>query len=148
MKQKFKKIKRPHIFVPMCADFIHHGHINILKNAKRYGSVIIGLMTDKAILSYKKKKPLIKYKNRYTILKNLKNVDHIIPTKNLNFYKIAEKYRFEYYMHGSDWKRGVQSKHRKKLINKIKEWNGKLIEIKYTKGVSSKKIKKYYNLDV
>tara|TARA_A100001011_G_scaffold349140_1_gene387484 strand:- start:6593 stop:6769 length:177 start_codon:yes stop_codon:yes gene_type:complete len=55
MKQKFKKIKRPHIFVPMCADFIHHGHINILKNAKRYGSVIIGLMTDKAILSYKKK---------------------------------------------------------------------------------------------
>ena len=51
-------------------------------------------------------------------------------------------------MHGSDWRRGVQSKHRKILLKKIKEWNGKLIEIKYTKGISSKKIKKYYNLNV
>lgn len=148
MKKQIKKIKRPYIFVPMCADFIHHGHINIINNAKKYGSVIIGLMTDKAILSYKRRKPLIKYKNRYSILKNIKNIDHIIPTKNLNFYKIAEIYRFEFFMHGSDWRRGVQSKHRKKLIKKIKEWNGKLIEIKYTKGISSKKIKKYYNLNV
>ena len=55
MKKQIKKIKRPYIFVPMCADFIHHGHINIINNAKKYGSVIIGLMTDKAILSYKRR---------------------------------------------------------------------------------------------
>ena len=50
-------------------------------------------MTDKAILSYKRRKPLIKYKNRYSILKNIKNIDHIIPTKDLNFYKVAEMYQ-------------------------------------------------------
>ena len=69
MKNEFlKNNNRPFAFVTMCADPIHHGHINILHEAKKYGSVIVGLMTDKAILSYKRRKPLIKYKNRYSIL--------------------------------------------------------------------------------
>ena len=58
MKKQIKKIKRPYIFVPMCADFIHHSHINIINNAKKYGSMTIGLMTDKAILSYKEENHL------------------------------------------------------------------------------------------
>ena len=44
-----KKIRRPLVFVPMAADLIHHGHINILLKAKKYGTVIVGLMTDKGI---------------------------------------------------------------------------------------------------
>ena len=49
-----KKIKRPLVFVPMATDLFHHGHINILVKAKKYGTVIVGLMTDNGIKKYRK----------------------------------------------------------------------------------------------
>ena len=54
-KRKILKFKKPSVFVPMCLDLIHHGHINILSKAEKYGNVIIGLMTDDAIKRYKEK---------------------------------------------------------------------------------------------
>ena len=59
--QSLKKLHRPFVFVPMAADLLHHGHINILLKAKKYGTVIVGLMTDNGIKTYKKKKPLVHY---------------------------------------------------------------------------------------
>ena len=50
---------RPIAFLPMCLDPLHHGHINIIKEAKKYGNVVIGLMTDEAMLSYKRKSLVI-----------------------------------------------------------------------------------------
>ena len=142
--KKIKNLKRPYVFVPMAVDCFHHGHLNILLKAKSYGKVIVGLMTDNGIKSYKKHPPLIKYNNRKKILENLKCVDFIIPLKNINFSEIALKYKFNYIVHGSDWKKGVQSKERIKLLKKIKDWNGKIIDVNYTKDISSIKIKKYY----
>ena len=55
-KIKHFKFKRPYVLVPMCLDFLHHGHINILKKSKKLGNIIIALSTDDGILDYKKKK--------------------------------------------------------------------------------------------
>ena len=44
-----KNIKKPIVFVPMAADVLHHGHINILLKAKKLGNVVVGLMTDQGI---------------------------------------------------------------------------------------------------
>lgn len=135
--------KRPYTFVPMCIDFLHHGHIHILTKAKRFGKTIVGLMTDSAILSYKKRKPIIKFSNRKKIVERLDCVDFVMPLRSLNYDKIANKYKFDYFVHGDDWKKGVQSENRKRLIQIMKNWNGKVIEIPYTKGISSSKIRKY-----
>ena len=126
----------------MSLDFLHHGHINILKKSKKYGNVIVGLMTDEGIKSYKKKYPIIKYKERKDILKNLILVDQIIPINGLKYVDYAKYYKFDYFIHGDDWKRGVQSEQRKNLIKIMKLWGGKVIDIKYTKGISSTIIKK------
>ena len=45
--------KKNLVYVALAADIIHEGHINILKIASRYGKVIVGLLTDRAIASYK-----------------------------------------------------------------------------------------------
>ena len=45
-------------------------------------------------------------------------------------------------MHGTDWRSGVQSNSRKKLIEEMKKWNGKVIDVPYTKGISSSIIKR------
>ena len=52
-------------------------------------------------------------KIRYKVVKELRSVSSIIPLENLNFSEIVDKYKIEYFVHGDDWKVGVQSEHRK-----------------------------------
>jgi phosphoenolpyruvate phosphomutase / 2-hydroxyethylphosphonate cytidylyltransferase len=141
MIKKFTK-SYPTVFVPMSADIIHHGHINILKKAKKLGRVIVGLMTDNGILSYKKKYPLLKYSQRKIVVESIKYVDEIIPLPGLKYVEYAKKYRFNFFVHGDDWTSGVQSEQRKKLHSVMKKWDGKVVDIAYTKGVSSSQLKK------
>ena len=141
-KKNFFPFSRPYVFVSMSVDLFHHGHLNILLKAKKYGNVIVGLMTDKGIKSYKKRKPLIEFSDRKKILKHLDCVDFIIPVNNINFAKLAQKYKFDYAAHGTDWRNGVQAQARKNLIKVMKKWNGKVIEFAYTKKISSTKIKR------
>ena len=141
MIKKFIK-SDPTVFVPMSADLIHYGHINILKKAKKLGRVIVGLMTDKGIFSYKKKLPLLKYNERKIVVESIKYVDEIIPLPGLKYVEFAKKYKFNFFVHGDDWRSGVQSEQRKKLHSAMKEWDGKVIDIAYTRGVSSSKLKK------
>jgi len=145
-KNKIYNIKRPHVFVPMCADLIHHGHINILKKSKKFGSVIVGLMTDKGIKSYKRKKPIFSYKIRKKILESIKYVNFIIPSKGIEYVKLAKQYKFDYFVHGDDWKSGIQSSERKMLKKTMKKWGGKVIDFPYTKGVSSSYIKRHLKI--
>jgi phosphoenolpyruvate phosphomutase len=130
---------RPIAFVPMCLDPIHYGHINIIKEAKKYGNVVIGLMTDEAMLSYKRK-PRIKFKERLIVCEELKPVSYILPLDGIDYSTVAEKYKFEYFLHGDDWKSNIQSDSRKKLIEVMKNWGGVVIDVPYTKGISSSSI--------
>lgn len=61
-------------YVGIAGDILHEGYINILKITSKYSDVVVGLLTDKAIASYKKI-PFLNYKNRELILKNLKFVN-------------------------------------------------------------------------
>ena len=81
----------------MCLDYFHHGHVNILNKAGKYGNIILGLVTDKGIASYKKNKPTNSFILRKSIALMLKNVKHIIPVKDPNNYIfLSNKYKFEY----------------------------------------------------
>ena len=136
MKKKSDKIA----FVSMCADGLHHGHINIIEKARNYGKVWIGLMTDKWIMSYKKRKPLINFKNRKKVLSHIGAIHKIIAINDLNFSKIAKKYKIDYWIHGDDWKTGTQSLARLNLIKTMKIWKGKVIDVSYTKNISSSRL--------
>ena len=133
---------RPYVFVPMAIDFLHHGHINILIKAKKYGNVIVGLMTDNGIKSYKGRKPIISFKNRLKILNHINMISHILPLPGLKYAHFAKKFKFDFFVHGSDWKTNVQSEERKKLKKTMKNWGGKVIDIPYTANISSSIIKK------
>ena len=68
------------VYVGLSADIIHEGHINILKIANNLGAVTVGLLTDKAVSSYKKL-PHLNYKQREIIIKNIRYVSKVIPQK-------------------------------------------------------------------
>ena len=48
------KLKEKNVYLAMSADIIHIGHLNIIKEAAKYGNLTVGVLTDKAIASYKR----------------------------------------------------------------------------------------------
>ena len=140
---KSKKINKI-VYVPMGADIIHSGHLNILKHAQKYGEVVIGLFTDSAIAEYKRL-PLIGYNQRYDIIKNIKGVSKVVPQDTWDYSKNLNKLKPDYVVHGDDWKKGVQKETRDKVIKTLKKWSGKLIEPKYTQNISANSLKNKIN---
>ena len=132
--------KRKTVYVGLSADIMHEGHINILKIANSYGDVIVGLLTDQAIASYKNI-PYLDYKKRKVVIENMKYVKKVIPQKTLDYVENLKLIRPDYVVHGDDWKSGVQKKTRERVVSTLKKWSGKLIEPKYTKNISSTSIK-------
>lgn len=124
------------VYVGMSADIIHPGHLNILHEASKYGRVIVGVLTDEAIASYKRL-PYLNYEQRSLVVSNLKGVAEVIPQSTLDYRPNLEKVRPDYVVHGDDWKEGVQAKTRQQVIDKLAEWGGKVIDVPYTKGISS-----------
>ena len=127
------------VYVGMCADLIHHGHLNIIKKATEYGEVTIGLLTDSAIASYKRL-PALNYEQRKIVVENIKGVDEVIPQETLDYIPNLEKIKPDYVVHGDDWKTGVQKQVRQQVVDKLNEWGGKVIDVPYTKNVSSTKL--------
>tara|TARA_R110002073_G_scaffold138533_1_gene288286 strand:- start:1119 stop:2408 length:1290 start_codon:yes stop_codon:yes gene_type:complete len=127
------------VYVGMCADLIHHGHLNIIKEAKKYGDVVVGLLTDSAIASYKRL-PALSYKERKIVVENIVGVSEVIPQETLDYIPNIEELKPKYVVHGDDWKEGVQKQVRQGVIDKLKEWGGEVIDVPYTKGVSSTKL--------
>ncbi len=128
------------VYVGLSVDIIHEGHINILKTANKYGEVIVGLLTDEAIASYKMI-PHLNYERRKIIVQNIKYVKKVIPQKTLSYVSNLNLIKPDYVVHGDDWKRGIQKKIRFEVIKTLRRWSGKLIEPKYTKNISSTLIK-------
>tara|TARA_R110002012_G_scaffold194218_1_gene362053 strand:- start:2061 stop:3341 length:1281 start_codon:yes stop_codon:yes gene_type:complete len=127
------------VYIGMSADLIHPGHMNILKEASKYGKVIVGLLTDKAIASYKRL-PSLTYEQRKEVVESIKYVDVVTPQNTLDYTYNLNKFKPNYVVHGDDWKYGVQKEVREKVIDTLSNWGGKLIEIPYTKGISSTKL--------
>ena len=128
------------VYVGLSADILHEGHINIIQTAKKFGDVIVGLLTDQAIASYKNI-PQLSYKQREIILKNIKLIKKVIPQKTLDYTYNLNLIRPDFVVHGDDWKNSIQKPVRLKVIKTLKKWGGKLIEPKYTKNISSTEIK-------
>lgn len=124
------------VYVGMSADLIHPGHLNVLKKANELGRVIVGLLTDEAIASYKRL-PYLSYDQRREIILNLKGVDEVVPQETLDYSVNLRKYKPDYVVHGDDWKEGVQKSTRQKVIETLAEWDGLLVEVPYTAGISS-----------
>jgi phosphoenolpyruvate phosphomutase len=96
------------------------------------------LLTDEAVRAYKRL-PVQSYSQRKRVLENVKGLVWIEPRETLDYVEHLKKLKPDFVIHGDDWKTGKQAELgiRDRVIEALKEWNGKLIEIPYTKGISS-----------
>ena len=129
-------MNKKQVYVGMSADMIHPGHLNIIHEAVKLGSVTVGVLTDAAIASYKRL-PYLTYEQRAEIVSNIKGVDRVVPQTTLDYVPNLRELKPDYVVHGDDWKEGVQQKTRQRIIEAMAEWGGQVIDIPYTQGISS-----------
>ncbi len=127
---------RKKVYIALTADALHHGHMKLIEKGRSLGDVIVGLITDKVVSEYKRM-PYLNFEQRKKILKNFKGVTKVISQNEWDYSKNIKKIKPDYFVHGDDWKIGYMSGIRKKVIKIMKSYGGKLIEIPYTKGISS-----------
>lgn len=124
------------VYVGMSADLVHPGHLNVLKKAAELGEVTVGVLTDRAIASYKRL-PYMTFEQRKAVVESLKGVSQVVAQETLDYVPNLKKYKPDYVVHGDDWREGVQRKVRQQVIEALAEWGGELIEVPYTEGISS-----------
>lgn len=129
------------VYVAMSADIIHQGHLNVLNEARKFGDVIVGLHTDDVIRGYWRN-PIMKYEERKEIVSNIKGVVSVISQDSLDQVPNLLELKPDYVVHGDDWLEGSQKELRENVVDVIKEWDGKLIEVPYTHGVSISQLDK------
>ena len=128
------KVKQ--VYVGMSADIIHPGHLNIIDKARQLGEVTVGLLTDQAIASYKRL-PHMNFEQRFKIITSIKGVTNVIAQETLDYVPNLIKLKPDFVVHGDDWKSGIQSSVRSRVIETLGEWGGELVEVTYTEGISS-----------
>lgn len=124
------------VYLGMIGDIMHPGLINIINEATKYGDVMIGLYTDKAIATHKRL-PYLTYEQRKQVIENIKGVSTIVPQDDWSYVPNLVKYKPDYIIHGDDWQYGPDKYIRDEVFKVMEGLGGKVIEIPYTKGITS-----------
>ena len=101
------------VYLGLSVDTLHHGHINLIKHGLKYGKIMVGLISDKAIAE-NKRLPILNYQQRKLIIENIKGVSEVVNQNNWDYSVNIKKYKPEYMIHGDDWLQGPILKLRKK----------------------------------
>jgi len=125
----------------MCfsAEYLHSGHISIIKKAQRYGRLIIGVLSDEAVASFRRF-PMIPFEERMAIFGNVAGVEKVVEQKTLSYADNIHKLHPNYVVHGDDWKEGFQKPIRQEVQELLSEYGGQLIEFPYNNDPKYKEL--------
>lgn len=124
------------VYLGMIADIMHPGLINIINEGAKYGELIVGLFTDRAIATYKRL-PYLSYEQRKNVVENIRGVSRVVPQDDWSYIPNLKKFKPDYIIHGDDWCEGPSQHLREEVYQLMKDQGGQVIEIPYTKGITS-----------
>lgn len=127
------------VYTCFCTDVIHDGHLNIIDQAKKHGSVIVGALSDKALIRYNKF-PTISLDERIRLYESLDGVDKVVVQNSMMYNDVIPQIRPDYVIHGDNWSKGPESAIRANVIKQLSQYGGELIEVPYTYNENVRKI--------
>ena len=136
---KLKEIESRTVYMCFSTDIIHGGHIAIIKKAQRLGKLIIGVLSDEAVMSYKRL-PLVPASERKVMFENIAGVYRVVDQDTLSYKENLEKYKPTYVVHGDDWCTGFQKPIRDEVVSILASYGGKLVEYPYSNDQKYKDI--------
>lgn len=128
---KVHELENRTVYMCFSTDIIHSGHIAIIKKAARLGKLIIGVLSDEAVSSYKRF-PLMPFDERKSLVENISSVYKVIEQKTLSYAENLRLLHPTYVVHGDDWREGFQQPIRTEVVNVLAEYGGRLVEFPYS----------------
>lgn len=147
VKSKLNEIESRLVYMCFSTDIIHGGHISIIKKAQKLGKLIIGVLSDEAVASYKRI-PVVPASERQVMFENISGVYKVVEQKTLSYKENLEKYKPSIVVHGDDWCEGVQKDIRNEVASILASYGGKLIEYPYSKEDKYSDIENRYRADL
>lgn len=131
VSNKLKEIESRTVYMCFSTDIIHGGHISIIKKAAKLGKLIIGVLSDEAVASYKRL-PLVPASERRRLFENINGVYKVVDQDTLSYRANLEKYKPSIVVHGDDWCTGFQRPIRDEVTSILASYGGKLVEYPYS----------------
>lgn len=139
VSKRVAEINERTVYMCFSAEYIHSGHVAIINKARRLGRLIIGILSDEAVSSYKRY-PLIPYEERKALFSNMAGVEKVVEQKSLSYRENLEALKPDYVVHGDDWKEGFQLPIRQEVCEVLAEYGGKLVEYPYSNDPKYKEL--------
>lgn len=121
-------------------DIIHKGHLEMLRNAKaiagKDGRLIVGILTDAAVMQEKRVCPILNFEERVELARNIKCIDLVVAQELYSPYDNIKNIKPDILMESTSHK--PFNKKMKELIKRLKI---KVVTIPYFPNHSSTKIK-------
>ena len=132
ISEKLKEIENRTVYMCFSTDILHSGHFSIIKKAEKLGKLIIGVLSDDAVVSFKRF-PLVPFSERKSMLENISGVYKVVEQTALSYKENLEKFKPDYVVHGDDWLMGFQKPIRDEVVSILASYGGKLVEYPYAK---------------
>ncbi len=127
------------VYTCFCTEVIHEGHLNIIREAQRYGQVIVGALSDRALIRYNRF-PTISQEERVRLYRRLEGVNNVVIQDDIFYEDILSLLRPDYVVHGDNWKTGPESAIRARVLQGLEAMGGTLIEVPYTSSEQVRKV--------
>ena len=141
--RKLKNHDKKVVYMCFSTDIIHGGHIRIIQKAAQLGKVIVGVLSDEAVASYRRF-PLLSFEERKELIAGIAGVDEAVEQKHLSYAENIRHYKPDYVVHGDEWKTGLQKPIRTEVLQVLEEYQGKLIEYPYSKNEMYAALESHY----
>lgn len=129
------------VYTCFCTDVIHEGHLNIIEQAQKYGEVIVGILTDKAMIRFNHF-PTVDFDSRWKMVEELDGVSKVVVQDEIMYDRIVEQYHPDYIIHGDNWKEGALQALRENAVSLLSAYGGEVIDVPYTYSDNIKRIDK------
>lgn len=121
------------VYMCFSTDILHSGHFAIIQKAAQLGKLIIGVLSDEAVIRYKRF-PLLPYVERKAMLEHIVGVSEVVEQKTLSYRENLERLKPDIVVHGDDWVFGFQRSIRDEVLSVLESYGGKLVEYPYAKN--------------
>ena len=147
VSDKLNEIENRTVYMCFSTDVIHSGHIAIIRKAEKLGKLIIGVLSDEAVVSYKRF-PLLPFEERKAMFENIIGVYKVVEQQTLSYKTNLEQFQPNYVVHGDDWISGFQKPIRDEVCSVLASYGGKLVEYPYSKDEKYTELEKRVRVEL
>lgn len=119
------------VYTCFCTDVIHEGHMNIIHEAQKYGAVIVGVLSDAAMIRFNRF-PTVSFEERVQLVRNIPEVSQVVIQNDVMYDEVIQALHPDYVIHGDNWLCGPMKAIRDSVLKQLESYGGRIIDVPYT----------------